>query len=59
VVVEVQRQDAEQHDHAADEGVEEELDRRVEPAVAAPDADQEVHRHEHDFPEQEEEQEVE
>ena len=59
VVVEVERQNAEQHDDAADEGVQEELDRRVQPAVAAPDADEEVHRHEHHFPEQEEQQEVE
>ena len=59
VVVEVQRQDAQQHDDAADQGVEEELDRGVEPIRAAPDADEEVHRHQHHFPEQEEEQEVE
>ena len=59
VVVEVEREDAEQHHHAADQGVQEELDRRVEAPVAAPDADQEVHRHQHDFPEQEEQQEVE
>ena len=59
VIGEVQREDAEQHDDAADEGVQEELDRRVEPVRAAPDPDQEVHRHEHHFPEQEEEQEIE
>ena len=59
VVVEVERQNAEQHDDAADQGVQEELDRRVQPVRAAPDADEEVHRHQHHFPEQEEEQEVE
>jgi hypothetical protein len=59
VVVEVERQDAEQHDDAADQGIEEELDRRVEAVGAAPDADEEIHRHQHHFPEQEEEQEVE
>ena len=58
VVVEVERQDAEQHHDAADQRVEEELDRRVEPVGAAPDADEEVHRHQHHFPEQEEQQEV-
>ena len=58
-VVVVQRQDAEQHHDAADQGVQEELDGRVEPAVAAPDADQEVHRDQHHLPEQEEQQEVE
>jgi hypothetical protein len=57
--VEVEREDAEQHHHAADQRVEEELDRRVQPPVAAPDADEEVHRHQHDLPEQEEQQEVE
>jgi hypothetical protein len=59
VIGEVEREDAEQHDHAADQGVEEELDRRVEPVGAAPDPDQEVHRDEHHLPEQEEEHEVE
>ncbi len=59
VVVEVERQNAEQHDDAADQRVEEELDRRVEPVGAAPDTDQEIHRHQHHFPEQEEQQEIE
>ena len=59
VAVEVEREDAEQHHHAADQRVDEELDRRVEPAAAAPDADEEVHRHQHHFPEQEEQEEVE
>ena len=39
--------------------VQEELDGGVELARAAPDADQQVHRHEHRFPENEEEEEVE
>src|SRR2546427_62349 len=57
VVREVQREDAEQHHDAADERVEEELDRRVEAVRAAPDADEEIHRLQDHFPEQEEEQE--
>ena len=57
--VEVEPQNAEQHDDAADEGVQEKFDRRVQPPVASPDADEEIHRHEHDLPEQEEQQEVE
>ena len=45
-------QNAEQHDHRADERVEEKLDRRVQTVFAAPDADQEIHRHERHFEEQ-------
>ena len=59
VIVEVEREDTEQHHHAADQRIQEELDGRVQTAIAAPDADEEVHRDEHHFPEQEEQQEVE
>ena len=59
VVVEVQEQDAEQHQHGTGERVEEELDGGVELARAAPDADQQVHRDQHRFPEHEEQEEVE
>ena len=41
------------------EGVDEELDRRVDPAWPAPDADEEVHRQQHHFPHHVEEEEVE
>ncbi len=58
-VQEVERDDAEQHQDGAGQRVEEELDRRVEPPLPSPDADQEVHRHEHHFPEDVEEEEVE
>ena len=58
-VVEVEGQDAEQHQHRADQGVKEELDRRVELPRPAPDADQEVHRDQHHFPEDVEQEEVE
>ena len=59
VVEEVERQDREQHDHRSRQRVDEELDRGVEFPRTAPDADDEVHRHEHDFPENVEEEEVE
>jgi hypothetical protein len=59
LVMEVKKQNAEQHQHRASQCVEEELDRRVEFARAAPDADQEVHRDQHGFPENEEEEEIE
>ncbi len=58
-VEEVERDDREQHDDRARERVQEELDRGVELARAAPDADEEVHRHEHHFPEHVEQEEVE
>ena len=57
-VEEVEGQDAEQHEHRAEQGVQEELDRRIELARAAPDADEEVHRHQHDLPEHIEQEEV-
>ncbi len=57
--MEVQEQDAQQHQHRAEQRVQEELDRRVELARAAPDADQQVHRDQHGFPENEEEEEIE
>jgi hypothetical protein len=40
-----------QHEQPADQRVEEELDRRVLPSLAAVRADEEVHRHEHDLEE--------
>ena len=59
VVMEVQEQDAEQHQHRTSQRVEEELDGGVELARAAPDADQQVHRDQHRFPEHEEQEEIE
>ncbi len=53
-----QGQDRHQHEEAARLGEEEELDRRVDPALVAPDADQEVHRHQHELPEEVEQEEV-
>ena len=59
VRVEVNRQDRKQHQHRTCQRVQEEFDRRIEPPLAAPDADQEIHRHEHHFPENVEEHEIE
>jgi hypothetical protein len=42
LVVQVQQRDQQQH--RAEEGVEEELERRVDPVGAAPDADDDEHR---------------
>ena len=52
-------QDRQEHEDAARHREEEELHRGVDAPRAAPDADDEVHRHEHDFPEDVEEREVE
>ena len=57
--VPVHRHDGEQHQHRAEEGVEEELEARVDPARAAPDADDEEHRDQAAFEEQVEQDEVE
>ncbi len=58
-MVEVQEQNAQQHQHRAGQRVQEELDRGVKLARPAPDADQQIHRHQHRFPENEEEEEIE
>ena len=57
--VEVERQHRDQHDHGADERVDEELDRGVDPARSSPEPDEEVHREQDDLPEDVEEEEVE
>ncbi len=51
-------EDADQHQQAAGHGEEEELDRGVDPPLAAPDPDEQVHRDQHDLPEDVEEEEV-
>ena len=58
-VVEVKRQDSQQHQDGAGQRVQKELDGGIELARPAPDADDEVHRNQHDFPEHVEEEEVE
>ena len=52
-------QDGEEHQETSRHREQEELHRRVDPARAAPDADDEVHGNEHHFPEHVEEREVE
>src|SRR6202521_3887563 len=59
VVMEIQEQDAKQHQHRAKQRVEKELDRRIEFARTAPDANQQIHRHQHRFPENEEKEKIE
>ncbi len=55
-VVEVD--DGRQHQHRAGHGEQEKLHRRVDAALVAPDADQEVHGHQRDFPEHVEQKQV-
>ncbi len=57
-VGEVKRQERDQNEHRPEQRVQEELDGRVLPPRPAPDADEEVHRQEHEFPEYVEEEEV-
>ena len=59
MMMEVEEQNAQQHQDGAGQGVEEEFDGGVEFARASPDPDQQVHRDEHGFPEHEEEEEIE
>src|ERR671923_1095858 len=48
---EIERQNGEQHQHAAKQCVEEKLDCRVLAPRAAPDPNEKIHRQEHHFPE--------
>ena len=58
VLQEVDGQERHQHQHRAGQGVEEELDGRIQLLGAAPDADEEVHGDQHHFPEEVEEEHV-
>ena len=49
----------EQHDDRTDKRIEKELDRSVQAIGAAPDADDEIHRHQHHLPEDVEKEEIE
>ena len=53
------RDDPDEHERRAEHREQEELQRRVLPALVAPPADEEVHRHEHDLEEDEEHEQVE
>ena len=55
----VHRHDGEQHQHRAEQRVEEELEARIDPARAAPDADDQEHRDQAAFEEQIEQHQIE
>ena len=57
--MEIEHDDTDQEQEAARQRVEEELERRIDPAVAAPDADDHVHRDQHRLPEDVEQEQVE
>ena len=54
----VEVDDGRQHQHRAGHGEQEKLHRRVDAALMAPDADEEVHGHQRDFPEHVEQKQV-
>ncbi len=56
---EVEQQDGHEHQHAADQRKEEELDGGVFPSWPTPNADEKIHRQQHHFPEHVEQEEVE
>ena len=56
VICKVQCDDRHQHQKAADCGVDEKLDRRVNPSFTTPDTNQEKHRDQRRFEEQVEQQ---
>src|SRR5271156_837605 len=58
IAVIINRQDREEHQHRPGQRVQEKFDRGVQPPIAAPDADQKIHRHQHHFPENVEQHEV-
>ncbi len=58
-VDDVQREDGDQHEQAADLGEQEELDGRVDAPLVPPEGDQEVHGDEHHLEEEVEEEQVE
>ncbi len=55
---EIQRKDGDEHQHSADHRVQHEFHCRIDPAISAPDSDEEVHRNQHDFPEHVEQKQV-
>ncbi|MHC2218229.1 hypothetical protein ACVIGV_003617 [Rhizobium leguminosarum] len=57
--VEIEHDDTDEEQEAARQRVEEELERRIDPAFATPDADDQVHRDQHRFPENVEQEQVE
>ena len=57
-VYEIEAQDCQQHKKAAGLGEDEELDCCIDPVLMAPYPDEEVHRHQHQFPEEVEEDQI-
>src|SRR3990172_2930824 len=51
IVVEIKRQDSQQHQQGPKQGVQEKLNCRIELSRPAPDANKEIHGNQHDFPE--------
>ena len=56
---EIDRKDGDQHQNGARQRIEEELERRIDPALAAPDADDQEHRDQNGFEEDIEQDEIE
>src|SRR5262249_62090779 len=50
-VNEVQGDDRNKHEHRTDHRIQHEFDRRINAPLAAPDSDQEIHRHKTEVPE--------
>ena len=55
-LINAEPQNCQQHKDGTRHGIKEELDRRINTARSAPDADQEIHRDEREFPEDIEEE---
>src|SRR5678815_5550534 len=59
ISAEVKREDRQQHQHAAEQGIEKEFDRGIFTPGSAPDADEKIHRQQHHFPKNIKEEKVE
>ena len=57
--MEVENENRHEHEQRAEERIDEKLDGCIEPVIAAPDPDDEIHRDEHHFPHHVEEEEIE
>src|ERR1700682_4530732 len=59
LMMEIEKQDAQQHQDGAREGVQEKFDGSIKLPRPSPDADEQVHGNQHGFPEHKEEKEIE
>ena len=59
MLIEIDRQDADEHEHRSGQGIQEKLDGGIKLSGAAPYSDQEIHGNQHDFPEHIKDQEIE